>query len=173
LPIAADDASPLRDGRADLALGFFRDLPAELRTQALFDDRLACVARRGHPKVKGRVTLASFLATKHVVVAPRGKAGTELDDALAARGVARRTARSVPFYLAALDLVAQSDCVVTMSERLARSQAERFGLQVLKLPLPMRHHTVAQVWHPRLDADPAHLWLRQLIARLAKPLRRL
>src|SRR5260370_10990790 len=47
LPIAPDDASPLRDGRADLALGFFRELPAELRTQSLFDDRLACVVRRG------------------------------------------------------------------------------------------------------------------------------
>jgi len=135
LPIAHDDASPLREGNVDLAFGFFRELPAELRTQSLFDDRLACVVRRGHPRVNGRMTLKCFLAMKHVIVAPRGKPGTAVDDALAARGLKRRAARSVPFYLVALDLVAQSDCVVTMSERLARAQEERFRLQVLRPPL--------------------------------------
>jgi DNA-binding transcriptional LysR family regulator len=74
--------------------------------------------------------------------------------------------------LVALDLVAQSDCVVTISERLALAYEERFKLQVLKVPLPIDPYTLSQVWHPRVDAGPAHLWLRKLVARVASPLKR-
>ncbi len=53
LPIQPDDATHLRAGRADLALGVFRNMPPELRTQALFRERFACVLRKGHPRGAG------------------------------------------------------------------------------------------------------------------------
>ncbi|MGH6753801.1 MAG: LysR family transcriptional regulator, partial [Bradyrhizobium sp.] len=28
------------------------------------------------------------------------------------------------------------------------------------LPMPVPEITVSLLWHPRLDADPAHRWLR-------------
>jgi DNA-binding transcriptional LysR family regulator len=77
-------------------------------------------------------------------------------------------ARSVPFFLAALDLVSQSDCIVTTSERLVRTHAGRFGLRLLAPPLPLAPYEVAQVWHPRVHDDPAHRWLRGIVARVAR-----
>ena len=138
LPIQSDDASPLRGGQTDLALGVFPDLPAEFRTQTLFQERFACVVRNRHPRVKGKVTLQAFLEMKHVLVAPRGRAGSTVDDALAARGLERKVTRFVPYFVVALDLVSRTDCIVTVSERLATSYAARFGLQVLKPPLRSR-----------------------------------
>jgi len=163
LSISADDAVALRDGRVDLALGVFPDLPPEFRTQALFQERFACVVRRGHPMVKGTLTMKCFLDMKHVLVAPRGREGSPVDTALAERGLARKVTRFVPYFVVAMDLVSRSNCVVTISERLASAYAERFRLQVLKPPLALPSYTICQVWHPRIAADPGHQWLRKRV----------
>lgn len=172
LPILSDDASPLRMGGIDLALGVFPDLPPEFRTQALFDERFACVVRKGHPRVKGTMHLTCFVDLTHVLVAPRGREGSVVDEALAERRLTRRVTRFVPYFVVALDLVSRSDCVVTMSERLADAYADRFKLQVLRPPLPLPSYTIRQVWHPRIDADPGHQWLRQRVVKVAAELRR-
>jgi DNA-binding transcriptional LysR family regulator len=170
LPILPDDVPALRDG-VDLAIGVFPDLPADFRTQRLFEDRFACVVRAGHPRVGRRLTLEQYLSLDHVLIAPRGRPGGVVDAALAERGLTRRVSRYLPYYLVALELIAQADCVLTMSERLARRHARRFGLRVLPPPLPLPRYKIAQVWHPRLDGDPAHAWFRQRVAAAGRRLR--
>ena len=170
LAISADDASSLRDGRVDLAIGVFPDLPPEFRTQALFQERFACVVRKGHPLVKGTLTLKCFLEMKHVLVAPRGHEGSPVDTALAERGLTRNVTRFVPYFVVAMDLVARSTCVVTISERLANAYAERLKLQVLRPPLPLPAYMICQVWHPRIASDPGHQWLRKRVFETAAAL---
>jgi DNA-binding transcriptional LysR family regulator len=171
LPILPDDVPALRDG-VDLAIGVFPGLPGDFRTQLLFEDGFACVVRSGHPQVGRRLTLEQYLALKHVLIAPRGRPGSVVDGALAERGLVRRVARYLPYYLAALELIANADCVLTMSERLARRHARRFDLRVLRPPLKLPRYKITQVWHPRLDVDPAHAWFRQQVAGAAGALRR-
>lgn len=166
LPILPDDVAALR-GDVDLAIGVFPGLPAEFRKVKLFEDRFVCVVRRDHPLVPGRLTLKTYCDLHHVLVAPRGRGGSKVDDLLRERGLSRRVTRCLPYFLAALHCVAESDCVATLSARLALAHAERFGLQVVKPPLPIPGYTVDQVWHPRVDADPAHVWLRRLITSIA------
>lgn len=167
LPIQAEDAPLLRAG-SDLAIGVFPGLPPEFRTQHLFDDRFACVVRKANAAVGARLTLQTYLALPHVLVAPRGRAGGTVDQVLRERGLSRRVKRSVPYFLSALDLISQSDCIVTLSERLARVHAERFGLRVLAPPLPLPVYGIRQVWHPRVDADPGHRWLRGLVLQTVR-----
>jgi len=171
LPILPDDAAALRDG-VDIALGVFPSLPGDFHTQLLFEDRFACVVRAGHPKVGRRLTLGQYLACKHVLIAPRGRPGGVVDQVLAERGLTRHVTRYLPYYLAALELIAQADCVLTMSERLARRHARRFGLRILRPPLPLPRYKITQVWHPRLDGDPAHAWFRRQVAAAAGAIRR-
>jgi DNA-binding transcriptional LysR family regulator len=170
LPLDGDEAGALR-GEIDLALGVFHDLPPDVRTQTLFDDRYVCVLRIGHATVQGKITLDQYLALRHVVIAPRGAPGSLVDTVLAEQKLVRRAVRSVPYYASALEFVSASDCIATMSERLARHHAARFGLQVLEPPFALPACAGSQVWHPRLDAEPAHIWLRRLVARIAKGLR--
>jgi DNA-binding transcriptional LysR family regulator len=173
MPALPEDATALREGTVDIGVGVFPTLSPAFRTQTLFEERLACVVRRGHPEVaQGRLTLKRFLAMNHVLVAPRGRPGGPVDDALRERGLSRVVYRSVPYFFTALDYVSRSDAIVTISERLALDYAERFGLWVLPPPLPLPPYAISQVWHPRVDRDPAHVWLRQLIARVAIPLGR-
>lgn len=163
LPILPDDVAALR-GDVDLAIGVFPHLPAEFRKVKLFEDRFVCVARRDHPRVAGKLTLKTFCELHHLLVAPRGKGGSTVDTALAERGLRRKVTRAVPYFLAALHCVAESDCIATLSWRLASKYAERFGLQIVKPPLPLPTYTIDQIWHPRVDAEAAHVWLRRTIS---------
>lgn len=167
-PNQPDDAAALRAGSADLAIGIYGELPPELRTRLLLTDRFACVVRAGHPRVGKKLSLAQYLELEHVQVAPRGQPGGYIDDVLHERKLERRVVRAVPFFLAALRLVARTDHVLTISERIAKLMAPSLGLRMFEPPLPLRPYALHQVWHPRFDADPGHAWLRAVLARAAK-----
>jgi DNA-binding transcriptional LysR family regulator len=170
LPLESDEAGALRSD-VDLALGVFHDLPPELLTQKLFDDEFACVLRAGHPKARSKLTLEGYLALKHVVVAPPGRRESAVDEALAQRGLARRAVRWVPYCSSAIEFVAESDCAATISATFARKVAVRYELAVLSPPLGLPPCAATQVWHTRWGADPAHVWLRRLVARTARTAR--
>lgn len=168
LPTATDDAALLREGSIDLAVGIYAELPPELRTRVLFTDRFVSVLRKGHPAAKGRLDLETFLSLDHLQVAPRGRPGGYLDDLLAERGKRRRVTRAVPYFLSALQLVSESDAVLTISERMARRLATTFDLVVLETPLPLKPYALSLLWHPRQDSSPDHGWLRQLFVTAAE-----
>lgn len=163
-----DDATALREGRTDLAVGVYSGLPPEIRRRKLFGERLVCVVRRDHPQVKRRPSLARYAALEHVQVAPRGRPGGAVDAWLAKRGHTRRVARAVPYFHSALALVAQTDYVLTVPERAARVGARDLGLRVLEAPVELRPYSVVAIWHPRSDADPAHRWLRRALVEAAE-----
>ena len=168
LPNTPDDAALLRDGTADLAIGIYGTLLPELRLRPLLTDRFVCAVRKDHPHIGKRLTLDEFVKLDHIQIAPRGKPGGYVDDMLHERGLSRRVARAIPYFHSALYLVAQSDYIVTVSERVANLFAEPLGLRLLPPPLPLRPYALSMVWHPRFDADPAHSWLREKLLRAAK-----
>ncbi len=161
LPNLDRDAELLRLGEIDLAVGVYPSLPPAIHTQKLFDERLVCVVRDAHPVLRRRPSAERFAALEHIQVAPRGRPGGVVDDALAHVGLRRRVTRMVPFFLSALHLCADTDCVLTVPERVARATAPRFGLRVLELPVELPSYAFTQIWHPRNHADPTHRWLRE------------
>lgn len=162
-----DDASSLRDGGSDLAVGIYGDLPQEMRSRLLLTDRFVAVVRSGHPVVGKRLSLEQYVRIPHVQIAPRGLPGGYIDDELGARGHVRRVARALPYFVTALQLTAQTDYVLTVSERIARRHAEGLGLVIHEVPLELRPYALSLVWHPRFDGDAAHRYLRDTFARAA------
>jgi DNA-binding transcriptional LysR family regulator len=154
-------------------VGIYGDLPQEMRSRQLLTDRFVCVVRRGHPALGKRFTLDQFVAYPHLQVAPRGKPGGYIDDVLRERGRTRTVARAVPYFLTALQLLAQTDYVLTISERLAQRFAGPLALEVLEVPLKLRPYALSLLWHPRVDADEAHrLLARGVRARRTRGRRR-
>lgn len=167
VPNTPDDPALLRDGGSDLAVGIYGDLPQEMRHRQLLTDRFVCVVRRGHPATRRRFTLEQFVGAPHIQVAPRGKPGGYIDDVLHARGLARTVARAVPYFLTALHLAAETDYLLTISERIARRFADALGLALLEVPAKLRPYALSLVWHPRVDGEPAHRFLRDVFVRAA------
>lgn len=167
VPNGADDAAQLRERGSDLAVGIYGELPPEMRARTLLTDRFVCVARRDHPATQRRFTLAQYVGHPHIQVAPRGRPGGYVDDVLRERGLARTVARAVPYFNAALQLTAETDYLLTISERVARRFAAPLGLAVLEVPLPLRPYALSLLWHPRLEADEGHRFLREVWVRAA------
>ncbi len=78
----------------------------------------------------------------------------------------RRVALRVSSFLVAPVLVSKSDLINTGPERLARRFATIYPLRLLPPPLPLPPFTFSIAWHPRLASDPAHVWFRQVVARI-------
>lgn len=155
-----DKASgPLRDGTVDLETGVVdRAIGPEVRAQALFRDRYVGVVRAGHALSEGEVTPALYAAATHVHVSRRDDDKGPIDDALAALGLKRQIATTVGGFSAALALARDSDWVATVHER--HTGILFAGMFSFTVPLPLAPFTVSLLWHPRLEADQAHRWLR-------------
>lgn len=156
------DTASLRDGLVDLETGVVgRTTGPEVRTQALFKDRFAGVVRKGHALTRGRITPARFADARHIAVSRRGSDRGPVDAALAALGLERDIVSVVGSFASALALARGSDLVATVPER--HTGNLRDGMHTFALPLTVPEITVSMLWHPRLDADPAHRWLRQVV----------
>ncbi|MDK1373532.1 MULTISPECIES: LysR family transcriptional regulator [unclassified Sinorhizobium] len=152
-------SGPLREATVDLETGVVGEATSpEVRTQALFRDKFVGVVRMGHPLCEGEVTAARYAAGRHVLVSRRGLDKGPLDEALEALGLQREIVTIVGGFAAALALARASDMIASVPER--HTGALRAGMHSFPLPVFTREITVSMLWHPRLDADPAHRWLR-------------
>jgi DNA-binding transcriptional LysR family regulator len=167
------DSAPLREGRVDLETGVIEAaLGPEVRSQALFRDRLVGVVRAGHPLAAGEVTSEAYAVARHVIVSRSGFEEEAVDRPFLPPGLKRQVASAVSGFSAALALARGSDLVATVPDRHTRTL--RAGMASFELPVATTPFTVSMLWHPRLDADPAHRWLRSCVrevcaAELAGP----
>ena len=169
------DVRALREGLVDLEIGVLGKSGPEVRLQILFRDHFVCAAREAHPLLgSGKITAERYAACGHVVASRRGYASGPVDEALAALGLARTVVAVVPSFRAALSVASVSDLVALVTNSFFNAtqghQAKSGPVVVRSFPLPVRTEaiTVSQMWHPRLDADPAHSWLRGLVLTTCK-----
>jgi DNA-binding transcriptional LysR family regulator len=159
------DSALLRDGSVDLETGVVgKPTGPEVRVQALFRDRFVGVVRRGHPLCRGRMTAARYAAGRHIFVSRRGLEQGPIDEALKPLGLAREIATVVGGFSGALALARGSDLIASVPER--HTGKLRAGMHSFALPLSMPEVTVSLLWHPRLDADAAHRWLRGCVREI-------
>jgi DNA-binding transcriptional LysR family regulator len=157
----------LARGEADLMLGLYQDLPAGHRQAPLFEDRFVCVARKGHARVRGKLTLATYIKLPHVLVSHQPDGRGVVDDALARKGLTRTVALRVSHFLLVPAIIAATDYVAALSEAVARPFAKAWPLQLLPPPLPLPVGQVRLVWHERTHASAAQAWLRRMISETA------
>jgi len=156
------DSTPLRDGTVDLETGVIATtMGPEIRTLGLFVDRHVGVARNGHPLADASITPTRYAAAAHVRVSRRGLQDGGIDELLQARGLQRDVQVTVGGFAAAIALARATDLVATVPDRHTRALCD--GMFRFALPLPLPEFTVSLFWHPRLDADPPHRWLRSLV----------
>ncbi|OAP36743.1 LysR family transcriptional regulator [Sinorhizobium glycinis] len=162
VPKLDKDSTPLRDGSVDLETGVVgASQGPEVRAQALFRDRFVGVVRVGHELCRGEITPARYAAGQHVLVARFRPEKGPIDDALEMFGLEREIAAIVGGFSPALALARNSDMIATVPER--HTGNLRTGLFSFPVPVSIPEITVSMLWHPRLDADPAHRWLRECV----------
>jgi DNA-binding transcriptional LysR family regulator len=128
----------LRRGEVDCWFAVGNDrAPRGIEVDFLGDDGFVCMVSRKHPFARRTPNLDRFLAARHALVAPRGERGGYVDDALGRMGQRRRVAVLLPDFLVMPYVIASSDLVVTMAERIARVYAGQLGLALFEPPLSL------------------------------------
>ena len=156
------DSAPLRGGTVDLETGVVdKSTAPELRVQALFRDRYIGVVRKGHPLSKGKIKPTRYVSGRHISVSREGLDKGPIDEALKPFGLERNIVTIVGGFSTALGLARSSDLIASVPERHTGNLRTR--MHSFSLPVPTPEFTVSLLWHPRLDADPAHRWLRRCV----------
>lgn len=158
----------LDSGEASLALSVPVDASARILTRPLLREGFACIARPGHPAFAKDADIEAFAAAPHLLVSPEGDRAGLVDRKLAALGLARRVVLSLPQFLVAPFVVADTDLIATLATRVARRfAAANLGIVVHEPPITLSDWPLAMMWHRRVEDHPATAWLRDCIAEIA------
>ena len=131
-------------------------------------DRFVGAVWTQHPRAGDRLTeelLAGSPYLEYLIEGRRSIIEEELDAANCTRRVAATAGGFVPmpFMLAGTDLVA------VLPERLARRVAAAADIRLLEPEMELQPLRQSAFWHSRRDRDPGHVWLReQLITMVAE-----
>ena len=162
--------SRVRDGVIDLLLA--PDHPIEhLHRQPLFSDRWVCAVAVDNNRVGDRLTPEVFQSLHHIGVGfgtpPRA---SDPEQAYRALGVHPRVPVTTESFVLAPFIVSGTELATLVPERLARRFETTAGIRLLELPFTLPDVTESMFWGPAADSDPAHAWLRNTIANVARSL---
>ena len=158
-------AEDLESGRVDVAIGAQMDESTGLRQRLLFRDDFACVVSDQHPAIRDKVELAHLTEFQHVVVSRDHASFRQVEAVLAERGIERRVALELPYFLLAPALIPVTELILIAPRTLGTLFALGYPLRVLDLPFELPAIREHAYWHARVDADPAHRWLREQLWR--------
>ena len=180
LPLATrDPRSLLQDEGADLAIGYFPAVLADLtaRRQAgkpadyahlrLYDSEYVCLMRHDHPLASAPLTLDAYCAARHLLVSFSGRPYGFTDEALAALGRERRIVLTVNQFFTAGRVVACSDLLTVLPLHFFGVTGHEGTLVWRPMPMSLSTVQVDALWHQRHGGNAAQRWLRRVVARSA------
>ena len=154
----------------DMAILNFPDPPKRLARLPVLKDRYVGIARRGHPALKRKpLTPKAYAELPHLLFSPRGDPKGIVDEPLAQLGgLRRRVVMTIPHVSAAPLIVASTDLVAVIAERLARLYARQYGLVLFEPPIKLPEFTISVLTAAARKGDPALEWLRQQVVEVCK-----
>ena len=173
-PVWGDAIASLETGAMDAAIIPWDDIPARFVSQTLFEEDFVIAMRKGHPFARDP-SLRNYCATPHLVVSQTGDASGFVDAALAGRRLSRRVALTVPNFLFALAVLAESDFISALPRRFVGLHGGRFNIISVEPPITLPRFRLNIVVPKVAMSDAGLAWLTGLLARSGhpKPKRRL
>jgi DNA-binding transcriptional LysR family regulator len=160
----------LARGRIDLALiGDEGHVPAPLQTQAIYEEEFVCIVS-ADAVYRGRITLKQYLAAEHISVDVIEGSQHIPEKRLAADGHRRRSVISLPYFGAAMRCIPGTRLILTAPRRFSMAEAKNPAIKILKPPAELTGFKYLMIWHPRVNTEAAHAWLRAEISRIGKRL---
>ncbi len=175
------DYADMEQGRVDLAVNRFNEIPASFHEITLWRDSFSCLLNRDNP-IAANFTLDTYLEAQHIWVSKTGfgigfgmnpqKLGGLgwIDRALQQQNKARNISIFTRHYQMPALLAMNNDLVATLPTRVAQMQAQNPQLAIKTPPFEIPEFELKMAWSPLLHHSSAHQWLRQLIQEEATQL---
>jgi DNA-binding transcriptional LysR family regulator len=139
-------------------------IPARFFSRTLYEEDFVIAARAGHPFARDP-TLERYCQMQHLVVSMAGDPHGFVDNFLAEQGRSRRIALTVPNFMFAISVVAETDLVSALPRRLVALHAARFGVVALEAPLPLPRFRLNAITPKAAMMDAGLAWLFDLLGR--------
>ncbi|MGW0704460.1 LysR family transcriptional regulator [Streptomyces sp. NPDC002643] len=140
-----------------------------VRSERLFSDRFVCIVSADHPEVGDRMTTDLFESLPQLTIAwPQPRLRTIADEYLDNAGLRRHVVATTRSFALAPHLVRGTRLVALVQERLAHELRETTGIRILEPPFSSPGLEEMMYWNAAADGDPAHAWLRRMIAETAR-----
>jgi DNA-binding transcriptional LysR family regulator len=137
----------------------------------LLQDQFVVVHRKGHPAAKAREFSTEKLTTLPQLEISSAQFGPDFVEPGPGRSKpGLKPAMRAPF-LAAAQILATSDLVSVLPLNVAKNMTRSHHLVFRRLSRPPKPIEAAMIWLRRLDNQPAHAWLRDVISRVVSDLR--
>jgi len=161
----------LERGRLDLLLNADDgNLPPHFSSEILYEDEFVCVVDRASRYVR-RLTLKQYVDAAHIGVAILDGRQTIPEQRMADLGHKRRVVMRVPYFTTAIRSVAGTPFVATVPKRIADATVQsRSELRVVTPPAELAGFKYLMAWHPRVESDATHSWLRATMRDVGKSL---
>ena len=164
--ISGNSAHRLESGDVDLAVGYMPSLEAGFYQQTLFRQDFVCLAALHHPRIRKAPTRQAFCKEGHVVVSTSGTGHSIVDREFEKRGIDRNVVLRVPSFLGVARLVARTELLATVPQRLGEALADQEKVKMFAPPIQLPTYAVKLHWHARFHEDQGNIWLRKVIARV-------
>jgi DNA-binding transcriptional LysR family regulator len=153
----------LEHGKLDLALHIDDGLlPSHLLSERLYREDWICAVARDSP-FGDSLSLQQYLAADHITVSTLAGSQTIPDKQLAALGVKRNSRVRMPYFGVAIQCLAGTKLVLTLTTGMRSVVQGNRKLRLVKAPRELQAFHFLMAWHPRLNSDPRHVWLREVI----------
>jgi DNA-binding transcriptional LysR family regulator len=137
----------------------------------LLQDQFVVVHRKGHPAAKAREFSTEKLTTLPQLEISSAQFGPDFVETGPGRSKpGLKPAMRAPF-LAAAQILATSNLVSVLPLNVAKNMTRSHHLVFRRLSRPPKPIEAAMIWLRRLDNQPAHAWLRDVISRVISDLR--
>jgi DNA-binding transcriptional LysR family regulator len=153
----------MESGKVELAIGYLPQLRSGFFQRRLFNQNYVCLFRRGHQLDRASISVSDFSGADHLIIVSAGTGHSKVDDLMKNSGIARRVRLTIPHYVSLGHILASSDLVATVPERLAERLAEPFGLSHRPHPVKLPPIAINVFWHAKMHRAPANQWLRGVI----------
>jgi DNA-binding transcriptional LysR family regulator len=157
----------LDSGEIDLMCGLFANKVDWHEKQLLFQEQFVCVCRQDHPTIGDTLSLEEYVNADHLLVSVQEDRVGRVDFLLAQQNLTRNIAVSTPHFLVAPTVLARTNLIATLVERVAREFTPALNLKILPCPLPLKGFPVFMRWHQSMRDRATNSWLRGIIAEVA------
>ncbi|MFE6286400.1 LysR family transcriptional regulator [Streptomyces sp. NPDC057877] len=161
-PLGDQPFAEIEQGRADMILSGVV-APRALRWETLFEEEFACLLPHDHPLTGDQLTVDDFIAYPHVVVNVFGVGQAMVERRLDEHGLRRPVGLTVPYFSAAATALPGTELIATLPLRALLPYTDDPAYRIATAPRELPPFLYGIAWHPRVDGDPAHRWLRQVM----------
>ena len=151
----------------DIAIAPLEEVPARFAWQEIYTEDFVIAMRAGHPLAR-RLTLERYCAASHLLVSLSGEPGGLVDDALKRVGRSRRVAVSVPSFIFALAVVAETDLIAALPRMLVSKYSARLPLAHAEAPVALPRSSIRVIAPKAALMDAGTSWLLDQIVGLWK-----